>query len=157
APRVQTPSQPLLAPQALPAQLRWHAPTPQTFACPPPPQSRPIVHPPQSTRWPHASSISPQWPRQVSPPCNAHPPPSADPGSPASSGEAASLNEAQAPRATVRTNARAQRTAKNLKAGGNLAPGQKSAHWPTRLGHVACLAAPRPPKKPVESKAMGAP
>jgi hypothetical protein len=54
-PRVQTPSQPLLAPHAAPAQLDTQAPAPQTLGCPPPPQSRPIEHPPQSTSWPQGS------------------------------------------------------------------------------------------------------
>jgi hypothetical protein len=57
APSVHTPSQPLLAPHALPAQLGVHAPVPHTLGCAPPPQSRPMLHPPQSTSWLHASSI----------------------------------------------------------------------------------------------------
>jgi hypothetical protein len=46
---VHTPSQPLLAPHALPVQLPVHAPTPHTLGLPPPPQSIPMLQPPQST------------------------------------------------------------------------------------------------------------
>jgi len=62
APSVQTPSHPLLAPQALPVQLEVHGPEPQTLGEPPPPQSMPMLHPPQSTSLLHASSISPHLP-----------------------------------------------------------------------------------------------
>jgi hypothetical protein len=54
-PCVHTPVQPSLSPQALPAQLGVHVPVPQTLGNPPlPPQSCPMLHPPQST-------IAPQW------------------------------------------------------------------------------------------------
>jgi hypothetical protein len=55
-PCVQTDAHPSLSPHALPAQLGVHVPVPQTLCVPPPPQSRPISHPPQSVSRPQASS-----------------------------------------------------------------------------------------------------
>jgi hypothetical protein len=66
APSVHTPSHPFDAPHAALAHDGTHAPTPQTLGCPPPPQSRPIVQPPQSTNAPHESSKMPHLPLHVS-------------------------------------------------------------------------------------------
>lgn len=65
APSVHTPSHPLLAPHALPAHDGVHAPVPHTLGIPPPPQSWPMLHPPQSTSFWHASNICPHLPMHV--------------------------------------------------------------------------------------------
>ncbi len=113
-PRVQTPSHPLLWPQALPAHELVHGPEPHTLGLPPPPQSRPMLHPPQSTRLPHASSICPHLPMHVTAGEGQPPSPAstlasrAVASSPASAGLPVFLNEPQAAKrkATSKANGR---------------------------------------------------
>ena len=115
---VHTPSHPLLAPHALPVQLGVHVPVPHTLACPPPPQSVPMLQPPQSTSVPHASSSWPHLPAHVAA-CEGQPPSplaSAAPSvvvtsSPASDGPPTLVlrNEAHAPSTTVSQRRRGRR------------------------------------------------
>jgi hypothetical protein len=64
-PAVHTPSHPFDSPHALPAQLDVHGPVPQTLGAPPPPQSWPMLHPPQSTSSLQESRSSPHLPWHV--------------------------------------------------------------------------------------------
>jgi hypothetical protein len=103
APSVQTPSHPLLAPHASPVQLGTHVPAPQTFGWPPPPQSSPMLQPPQSMSCPHEVRSSPHFPAhaaawvgQSEPTSAAIPASGIELSLPASPGEPPSLKEAHA-------------------------------------------------------------
>jgi hypothetical protein len=92
-PVVHVPLHPSLSPQAFPAQLGLHVPTPQRLGAPPPPQVCPTAQPPQERTFSQRPVISPHFFAQSAVSSAAH---AVAPSKPARASEDASACAAEA-------------------------------------------------------------